>query len=150
MKFCTEHWQALRGAVEASGLGSMVADSGERAAKNFVREATEGPSIDTFDPLMTAHNAILTGAMGIISDRYQQNPLMLMAGEDAPGVTWPTCPICALNWCHAEHDRICVMEGCSYPKGYTYDTEAVEQGIAAAQRLWDEITDPPALQGEPE
>lgn len=137
MKFCARHWESLRAAVDASGMGALVAESGDQAVSNLTRELQDGPTIDTFDPLMTAHNAIMSGAMAIIKDRYQQNPLMLMA-DDTEYPEW-ACPVCALNWCHVEHDRICTMEGCTYPTGHTYDEEAIEQGVAAARRTWGEL-----------
>jgi hypothetical protein len=146
MKFCEPHWQSLREAVEATGLGALVAESGQQAARNLASEATEGPTFDNFDPLMTAHNAILSGAMSLIKERYNQNALMVMA-DDEEHPEW-ACPICALNWCHAEHDRLCVQDGCNYPKGYTYDEEAIGEGIASARRQWDHITGVPAEPSE--
>lgn len=118
MKFCPEHWQRLRSDITNVGLDSLVADSGEKAASNLMSEATEGTTIDNFDPLMWAHNFIWSGAMQSISEQYQQNPLMLMA-DAAEHPEW-ACPVCALNWCHAEHDRLCTQEGCNYPKGYDW------------------------------
>ena len=134
MKFCQPHWDALRAAIEARGLSALVAESGEKAASNLVSELTGGPSIDNFDPLMGAHNAILSRAMDEIRDRYTQNPLMVMAPEEKHP-EW-ACPICALNWCHAEHERLCVQEGCNWPKGYDWTDEMITGAADFMVREW--------------
>lgn len=136
MKFCSDHWQQLRDAIDASGLFALIAESGEQAARNLASEVTEGSTVDNFDPLMWAHNFIWSGAMQSIKEEYQQNPLMLMADESDPAVTWPTCPICALNWCHAEHDRLCTQEGCNYPKGYDWSTDTFRIAAERAVEHW--------------
>lgn len=119
MKFCQPHWDALREAIEARGLAALVADGGEAAAKNLASELTDGSTLDNFDPLMSAHFAIWNNAMSLATERYQADPMALMMNHpDHP--EWE-CPICFLNWLHAEHDRLCTQEGCNYPKGETYE-----------------------------
>jgi hypothetical protein len=83
-------------------------------------ELEEGVTKENFDPLMRCHNAIVGNTMDFLKERYQQNPLMIMADEDDPETTWPTCPVCALNWCHAEHNRICTKPDCDYPKEHDW------------------------------
>lgn len=119
MKFCQPHWDALRSAIDARGLSALVAEGGEAAARNLAGEVTDGPSIDNYDPLMSAHFAIWNNAMSLSKDRYQANPLAMMAA-DPEHPEWE-CPICFLNWLHAEHDAHCTQEGCNYPKGETYE-----------------------------
>jgi hypothetical protein len=133
MRFCGNHWQQLQDAIAERGLSSLVADSGEQAVRNMASEIKEGSTIDNFDPLMGAHNFIWSGAMSIASTRYNANPLMMMA-EDPEHPEWQ-CPICFLNWLHAEHDKVCTKEGCDYPKGFTYDEEAIS--LAADQMLME-------------
>jgi hypothetical protein len=123
VKFCPEHWSALRHAVSLRKLDALIAEDGDAAIGNLLSEADHGMTIDNFDPLMGAHNAIWSQSMALIKERYQQNPLMTMA-EDSDHPEW-ACPICALNWCHAEHDRICTKEGCDYPKNFDWTDEMV-------------------------
>ncbi len=136
MKFCPEHWQQLRETIEASGLTALIAEDGTAAVKNLASELKDGATIDNFDPLMAAHNMIWSRAMTEIAEKYQQNPLMLMADEaDHPG--W-ACPICALNWCHAEHDRLCKQENCDYPPNYDWAPEMMSV-VGAVQERWKEM-----------
>lgn len=127
MKFCSEHWQQLREAVDASGLSALIAEDGATAVKALASELEDGPTIDNFDPLMAAHNMIWSRAMTEIAEKYQQNPLMLMA-DDVEHPEW-ACPICALNWCHAEHNRLCTKENCDYPRDFDWAAEMI--GVAA-------------------
>ena len=136
MKFCPEHWAALRAAIDSRGLTSLVAEGGETAIKNLASELDHGTTIDNFDPLMWAHNFIAANAMDSIKSTYQQNPLMLMA-DDAEHPEW-ACPICALNWCHAEHDRLCTQEGCNFPKGYDW-SEAIDTAADQALAEWKRL-----------
>ncbi|MDE2106998.1 MAG: hypothetical protein KGL39_57860 [Patescibacteria group bacterium] len=123
MRFCSDHWAKLGAAIDARGLRVLVAEDGRSAFENLASEIDHGLTIDNFDPLMGAHNAIWSQAMTLISELYQQNPLMVMA-DDSEHPEWG-CPICALNWCHAEHERLCIQEGCNYPKGYDWTDEMV-------------------------
>lgn len=85
MKFCQPHWEKLRAAIDERGLTHLVAHGGEQAARNLVAETRDGPSIQTFDPLMAAHNAIWFHAM--------QTPVgmaLMFANEDGS----QRCPIC--------------------------------------------------------
>jgi hypothetical protein len=83
----------------------------------------EGSTIDNFDPLMGAHNAIVAQAMNLIKERYTQNPLMVMA-DDTEHPEW-ACPICALNWCHEEHARLCTQADCGWPPTFDWTDEMV-------------------------
>ena len=51
MQFCSDHWAALRKAVDEAGLGEYVAPSGE--------ELVDRIRLDGFDPLMGAHLALV-------------------------------------------------------------------------------------------
>ena len=87
MKFCAHHWEALRGEVDRRGLGALVAESGEAVGAKIDRAAADGPSFDSFDPLLAAHNAIAVNALRTAG-------LVLMEPE-ADGS--PRCPLCFLN-----------------------------------------------------
>lgn len=82
MKMCMDHWERLREAIKARGLYALVADSGEKAASNLASELEHGQTIDNFDPLMSAHNAILGNAL-------DAGGLAILQGD--------TCPLCYLN-----------------------------------------------------
>lgn len=136
MKFCSDHWEQLRVAIRSRGLDALVAESGAQAARNLTSEASEGATIDNFDPLMGAHNYIMGNAMDTISDVYRQNSLMLFADENEHP-EW-ACPICALNWCHAEHDRLCTQEGCNYPKAYDW-SESIDKAADVMLAEWKKL-----------
>lgn len=131
MKFCTDHWAKLRVAIDDVGLTALIPEGGEAAMKAMLSESS-GSTIDNFDPLMRAHNMIFSRAMEEIKTKYAQNPLMLMA-DAAEHPEW-ACPICALNWCHAEHDRLCEQGGCTYPKDYDW----TEEMMSVAQVILDD------------
>ncbi len=139
MRFCPDHWERLREAIKARGLYALVADSGEQAAKNLVSELADGSTIDNFDPLMGAHNAIVAQAMDIIPGQYKQNPMMLFADPDEHP-EW-ACPICALNWCHEEHDRLCTVEDCTWPKGFDWSDDMITGAADHMATVWTEIGD---------
>ena len=137
MKFCPDHWTALRHAVSLRKLDALIAESGDAAIGNLLSEMADGSTVDNFDPLMGAHNAIVAQAMTIIKERYTQNPLMVMA-DDTEHPEW-ACPICALNWCHAEHERLCTQEGCDWPKGYDWTDEMVNGASDLMLQEWKKL-----------
>lgn len=104
MKFCATHWTALREAISSRGLDGFISKNGEEAAKRMA----EG----TFDPLLAAHNAIVSQAVRVAG-------LGIMVNEG--------CPICSLNEGHKEQ---CKEPGCSFSYepwiGYAAD-ESLEQ-----------------------
>lgn len=85
MKFCTDHWTALREAIDKRGLTAWIAESGEQATRNLLSEQTEGRTIDNFDPLMAAHNAIMANTLWIVDPPARR---LLTTDE---------CPICYCN-----------------------------------------------------
>lgn len=62
MKFCQPHWDALRTAIESRGLGHLIAANGRDAAARLVAELKGNAEVDDFDPLMSAHNMIVSHA----------------------------------------------------------------------------------------
>lgn len=109
MRFCSDHWATLKDAIRERGLYDLVASDGTQAAKNMAAEMTEGPAITNFDPLMTAHNAILANAMDAAG-------LAIMAqNEDGSD----RCPLCYLNTGHDERwPDGCPELGCPGPKPF--------------------------------
>jgi hypothetical protein len=95
VKFCQPHWEKLRAAIDERGLTHLVAQGGAQAARNLAAESRDGPSIQTFDPLMAAHNAIWFNAM--------QTPVgmtLMFANDDGS----ERCPIC---FPRDEHAKVC-------------------------------------------
>lgn len=137
MKFCADHWSQLQAAIKSRGLDALVAESGEQAARNLQSEAAEGTTIDNFDPLMGAHNAIVTRAMNEIGKKYTQNPMMVFADE-AEHPEW-ACPICALNWCHDEHNRLCKQENCDWPKEFDWAAEMCNGSADLMLKQWQDL-----------
>lgn len=87
MRMCMDHWTQLREAIASRGLSALVAEGGEAAVRNLTSEMAEGRTIDNFDPLMAAHNAILGNAMGLVG-------LAAMADNDDGS---ERCPLCYIN-----------------------------------------------------
>lgn len=79
MKFCQPHWDALRAAIESRGLGHLVAANGRDVFARMVAELEGRSDVDDFDPLMGAHNLIISKVM-------QGGGLYLMTGD--------YCPVC--------------------------------------------------------
>lgn len=89
MKFCEDHWTKLRTAIDERGMTKLVSKSGEEAA----RRTTEGG----FDPLMGAHNSIVSNAL-------ERAGLELMnANPDGS----ERCPMCFLG-SHCENCAVIV------------------------------------------
>jgi|SRR5882757_8318311 len=59
MQFCQTHWGKMREAVKLRGMESLVPDTGEKVVSQLQRQMEGEDSIDTFDPLMGMHWAIL-------------------------------------------------------------------------------------------
>lgn len=79
MKFCTDHWQKLRAAIEARGLTRFVAKDGKHAAAQFVAGKP--------DPLMDAHNRIVAHALDC------RGIALMMPNEDGSD----RCPLCFIK-----------------------------------------------------
>lgn len=115
MKFCQPHWDSLRTAIKDRGLYALVADSGHQAVSNMVSELNDGPTIDNFDPLMSAHWAIVNNLADI-------EPRVLFMDD---------CPLCFANRAHAEG---CVVPDCA--GGTTYFDEWINKAADAQIDAW--------------
>lgn len=59
MRMCQPHWDRLKQAIIARGLGDMISSSGEELVKRITADDT----LENFDPLMAAHNMIVRNAL---------------------------------------------------------------------------------------
>lgn len=124
MRFCLDHWEDLKAAVDGAGLWSLVAESGEEMVRKLESEAVDGRTVDNFDPLMLAHNKL-----------YGKDPLEVFANDiDAPPER--QCPICALNRLHVEHVEGCTEKSCDYPKVYDWGPDSVRRASQEALKEW--------------
>lgn len=79
MKMCQPHWDKLHLAIEARGMGHLIAKSGQEVVGRMKKEAAGDESPETFDPLMSAWFQIMTRALEV-------GGLYLMTGD--------LCPVC--------------------------------------------------------
>jgi hypothetical protein len=118
MRFCQPHWAELRAAIAERSLGHLVAEGGEQAVRNLAAELTEGPRIQTFDPLMAAHNAIWMNAMERVG-------LDLMMPDEAGE---QRCPICFVN-----------AEAPKHGQAATFADDWIVKAADGAKRQADEL-----------
>jgi hypothetical protein len=131
VKFCEEHWDRLRELVVDRGLEDLIQPSGERAAEAMAAELEEGQNIRNFDPLMSAHWAILNNVLRVLGsrgmylmengDEMPEDPITPDHGQYAGeyvGQTWPRCPLCYLN---IAHGISCTDPRCKLDKERGYD-----------------------------
>lgn len=124
MKFCGQHWERLRGAIAARGLEALVSVGGHSAMEKLVDELqTKATTLDNFDPLMSAHWAIVGNATRILGNNG--GLYLLMDGPEDPvdvvgyaGRTWPRCPLCYLN---LAHEVSCKEADCRLDRVNGYD-----------------------------
>ncbi len=100
LRFCQEHWQALRDAIDERGLGHLVAKDSEEVAKRLRSQAEVGRTVDNYEPLVAAHMAIMQNALEVAG------AFLFTGGEDEE-----RCPLCFLN---AQHEAHCNTPGCTH------------------------------------
>ena len=105
MRFCQPHWVSLTEALDAKGLTGLISESGEAAATKQRRQLEGEDSIDSYEPLLEAHAAIVGNAMDVINSAGGDPLYLLATGPEDPieghkGQTWPRCPICYVNKAH--------------------------------------------------
>lgn len=153
MKFCQDHWDALRQRIDDRGLTHLIAKDGKVAAEQMAQQIQERDvTKDTFNPLMSAHWAIAGNAMQMLQ-RAGVNPLYLMSGGDEDkvdgrygaayeGRTWPRCPLCYIN---LAHEVTCTNPLCFMPKVNGYDwmlDQAADDALGQARDL--KLVGPPS------
>lgn len=82
MKFCKEHWQALRAAVQVRGMDHLVAKNGAQAVNDAVAQLQGTDSLENWDPLMAAYWAISGRVLQAVG-------LPLLMGDH--------CPLCLVQ-----------------------------------------------------
>jgi hypothetical protein len=88
MRMCQPHWEKLKQKIEERGISRLVSKSGEVVAGKIAKEIESGAGTkETFDPLMSAHNAIVSNAMDTAGLE------IMMPNEDGSD----RCPICFLQ-----------------------------------------------------
>lgn len=149
MQFCQAHWGRLRTAISERGLSHLVAPDGRTAmmqiADQLERTQTGEEQITpvNYDPLMSAHWAIVNNVMAILGS----SALYLMSGgpEDPvkgygsayDGRTWPRCPLCYIN---LAHEVSCEEADCQLDKQQGYDwmiDRAADDEVGRAAELGD-------------
>lgn len=106
MKMCERHWSALRAAIDARGMGHLVAANGRDAFARTVAELQGNAEADDFDPLMGAHNMIWSRALSELG-LYVMRPAE--EGGEQP------CPACDLIANYPEPEP-----GHKYPTNQSY------------------------------
>lgn len=90
MKLCKDHWQKLREAIDARGLGKFVASSGEEGMRKIT---TPGE----FEPLMHAYFALLLNILAVAGQALMEDQ------KNGP----ERCPYCFLITSHKCDDPEC-------------------------------------------
>ena len=63
MKFCQPHWLKLQAAVKENRMWHLVSSSQKEAKARIERQSRNVARPNDFDPLLSAHNAILSNAL---------------------------------------------------------------------------------------
>lgn len=119
MKFCQTHWDKLRAAIDAEGIGDLVAPDEPTAVAQLVSQVEqEEVTLTNFDPLMSAHWAII--------ERISKH---------APQVILqPGCPLC---WVQDMHEENCQEPGCPITRE-TFE-EWIPSVAAHMRETWESI-----------
>lgn len=118
MQMCLDHWIMLRKAINDLGLSNLVASNGDQIARNFASELEHGITIDNFDPLMYAHNAIILNALEALGTVF---------------IKQGNCPICSFN---KSHTQTCKDPNCIYKDGSDI---WIEYASNEALEKWNEL-----------
>jgi hypothetical protein len=86
VKMCQEHWDELKRLIDERGLRKFVAKDGEEAAKRMVRDINLGDELASYEPLLGAHNALITHCLATAG-------LRLLAPDEKGQ---EQCPLCVV------------------------------------------------------
>ncbi len=113
-EWCQPHWDALRAAVEARGLGGLVSRGGEAAAAQMADELTLGTVGDRegFDPLLRSWSMISGQALEM-------------------GAGLAECPLCYVE----THHNTCTQPDCLKPTPDDWIAGCVDGVRAYAQEI---------------
>lgn len=84
MQICQDHWTKLRAAIDARGIGHLVKDAAGAVQEMHANLA--GREVEHPDPLLAAHNMILSNAVRVAGFA------ILFNNEDGS----ERCPLCFL------------------------------------------------------
>lgn len=98
MRMCPQHWQSIIDELGTAGLAALIPGTVEERHTRLLGRMTEGITVDTFDPLMGAHEQLVRHMLSI----YGQT-ILHAAGAG--------CPLCLL---HAEHVLACSDPTCTW------------------------------------
>lgn len=118
MRMCADHWAKLKAALEARGLGDLMAKSQEDVQRRMEAAMVQGDPAKSFEPLLGAHNAILANALDTVG--------MQLMEPNADGSE--RCPICFLKTCP------CGNPECA-PKFERWIEHAADDALTEAKRL---------------
>lgn len=121
MKFCQNHWNILRKAIDDRGMGHLISRSGEECVRRLVA-GSEHPSKTTFDPLMGSHNQIIARSLNECGFE------IMIQNDDGSD----RCPICFLDMKHKEN---CVESGCTWTYEDSWIQGAANDALIEAKRL---------------
>lgn len=135
MKMCQDHMDRLLAAVgdtQERAMAVLLADMQER-------QVAGEPVVGILDPLTAAYAVVLDTVANTIQCAYAQDPLTFMADSvDHP--EW-ACPVCALNWCHAEHVRLCEQKVCDHPQDVDWTATVIDHAAVIAIEAWKATED---------
>lgn len=115
MKFCPDHWAALRQKIDERGMTHLIPEGGQLAVARQKDQIMQQEVTRTnFDPLMGAHWAIFGNTMKFL-ENAGYDPLYLF-GQPSEGRN--DCPVCELNYLHRE---TCTNPQCGLDKERGYD-----------------------------
>ena len=113
MRFCQDHWDRLRLAIEERGLSHLIAPDGQTAMLQMADQLERGQRGEqpetpvNYDPLMSAHWAIVNNISAVGPGVVLE---LMTPNEDGS----ERCPLCYAN---AQHEAHCRDDGCTF----TYD-----------------------------
>lgn len=152
MGICQDHWGRLREKIAEAGLGSLVSESGEEAARIMVQSLQGNKeTVDNFDPMLNAYFNILNHGAEYV-EQAGGSPLYIMFdGPEDPidvthypgyaaellGKTWPRCAICYLN---LVHKITCKEMGCTLDKETGFDF-MLDKATEAEVERWKRLND---------
>jgi hypothetical protein len=121
MQFCQNHWGILRKAIIDRGMEHLIAKTGEECIKKLVTDIDQH-SKTTFDPLMGAHNMIISQALNDCGLE------VMMQNEDGSD----RCPIC---WMDTKHKDNCTDPNCIWTYEENWIQGVANDALTEAKRL---------------
>lgn len=102
MRFCKSHWEELQKGIKEAGLFHLVHQSGDAAADAQMRELTGQSTPEDYDPLLSAHWAIVSNSLQLLGLE------LMIQTEEGDG----HCPLCFAKQRLEEHVQTCTDPKC--------------------------------------